>query len=115
MPRSDYLQSKREAKKARIFFEGTKYNHRHASPHVPWEHKDKFAVIQSLGRVQFATYGYTPNIDTHDKPWQLKNKVRAGALVRFATRCRKECINEAGWRYGVEARVFERFDIEVAW
>ncbi|KAE9366418.1 hypothetical protein N431DRAFT_419663 [Stipitochalara longipes BDJ] len=55
-----------------------------------------------------------PNTETSDKPWQLENKARALKLVRYASKCRKENRNEAGWRSEIEFRLFERFDIEVA-
>ena len=116
MTKDDYRTLKRQTKKERIFVTGTKWSVQ-TPTNVPPAHKDKFAIIQSLGRTLFNTYGsaYIPNINTPDKPWELQNKLRASKLQTFAARCRRENRNEAGWRYEVESRLLERFDIEVAW
>jgi hypothetical protein len=105
---------RREAKRQGIEVNSIKYNPLTVID-IPPEHKDNFAIIQSLGRISFSNYGFTPNGDTPDKPWQLDIKKRAVQLMRFASRCRRENRNESGWRYEIEQRLFERFDIEVAW
>jgi hypothetical protein len=116
MTKDDYRELKRQAKTERIFVSGTMWSVQ-TSTNVPAAHKDKFAIIQSLGRILYHNYGgaYVPNNDTPDKPWELQNKLRASKLRSFAARCRKENRNEAGWRYEIESRLLERFDIEVAW
>ncbi|KAF2495383.1 hypothetical protein BU16DRAFT_561664 [Lophium mytilinum] len=104
---------RREAKRQGIEFNSVKYNPITVND-VPTAHKNKFAVIQSLGRISYANYGFVPNGNTPDKPWELENKRRAWRLMQFAARCRRENRNESGWRYEIEQRLFERFDIEVA-
>jgi len=116
MKETEYRELKRNAKRCRIFFHTKKYDpFDPANLHVPTDHKDIFAIVQSLGRTSYSTFGYTPNLETPEKPWQLENKKRAATLVHFAAKCRRESRNEAGWRNEVEFRLFERFDIEVAW
>jgi len=114
MSKESYRELKRQAKQCRIFVKPTKYSPLD-SANVPGDHKDTFAVVQGLGRTLFLNYGYTPNNETPEKPWQLENKQRAAKLVHFAAKCRRENRNEAGWRSEVEFRLFEKFDIEVAW
>jgi hypothetical protein len=79
---------------------------------VPAEHRMKFDDIQMLGNLTYASYGLHPSAD---KPWQRANKKRAATLNQVAMRCREEKRNEGGWRAMVEFRLFERFEIEVAW
>ena len=105
---------RREAKRHRIFVNPTKYNGSHPG-NVPDDHRPKFENIQTLGRLEYTTYGLQPSPDTPDKPWQHESKKRAAKLVHIAGKCRRENRNEAGWRYEVESRLFERFDVEVAW
>jgi hypothetical protein len=105
---------RREAKRQGIEVNSSKYDPCTVSD-IPPEHKDKFAIIQSLGRILLDNYGFTPNNETSDKPWQLKTRKRALQLSHLAARCRIENRNESGWRYEIEQRLFERFDIEVAW
>jgi hypothetical protein len=82
---------------------------------VPAEHQARFEHIKTLGRVQFDSYGVYPSPDTVDKPWQLENKGKANAIRQKAIKCKEETTNEAKWRFEVEAKLFERFEIEVAW
>ena len=82
---------------------------------VPVEHQAKFKDIQTLGRLAYASYTLQPRPDMHDKPWQQTNKRRAAKLSQIAIRCREERANEAGWRAKIEYRLFERFEVEVAW
>jgi hypothetical protein len=105
---------RREAKRQGIEFNSIKYNPLTVVD-IPPELKDKFAVIQSLGCITFNDYGFIPSGDTLDKPWQQDIKRRALQLMNFAARCRNENRNESGWRYDIEQKLFERFDIEVAW
>jgi hypothetical protein len=105
---------RREAKRQGIEVNSSKYDPCTVAD-IPPEHKDKFKAIQSLGRTLFDNYGVTPNNETSDKPWQLETRKRALQLHYLATRCRTENRNESGWRYEIEQRLFERFDIEVAW
>ena len=114
MTNDKYRELKRQAKQSRIFFQPTQWDHIVPS-NVPQDHAEKFEIVQYLGRTSYHNYGYTPNSDTTDKPWQRQNKTRASKLVHFAGKCRKENRNEAGWRSEVESRLLERFDIEVAW
>lgn len=51
----------------------------------------------------------------NDEPWKISNKRKAHLLVGLATKCRVKQQNEYGWRMGVEAKLFDRFDVEVAW
>jgi hypothetical protein len=82
---------------------------------VPTEHQARFEHIQTLGKVEFDSYGLQPSPDTVDKPWQLENKGKANGIRQKAIKCREETTNEAKWRFEVEAKLFERFEIEVAW
>src|SRR5262245_16386981 len=109
-----YRELKREAKRHRIEVNSIKY-HPFANSDIPTEHKERFAIIQSLGRQSFSKYGFVPNGDTPDKPWQLATKKKAMQLMNFAAICRKEIGNETEWRTRIEQKLFERFDIEVAW
>ncbi|OCL06590.1 hypothetical protein AOQ84DRAFT_390079 [Glonium stellatum] len=113
MTKYDYRMLKREAKSRRISVNPKKYSPVN-SDNVSIQHKEMFAVIQSLGRTEFDKYRFSPTIETPDKPWQQLNKILASKLVHLAAKCRKENRNEAGWRNEVEFRIFERFDIEVA-
>ncbi|CAG5166119.1 uncharacterized protein ALTATR162_LOCUS6885 [Alternaria atra] len=81
---------------------------------VPTEHQARFEHIQTLGKVEFDSYGLQPSPDTVDKPWQLENKGKANGIRQKAIKCREETTNEAKWRFEVEAKLFERFEIEVA-
>jgi hypothetical protein len=82
---------------------------------VPPEHQARFEHIQALGRFEYDSYGLQPSPETVDKPWQLLNKCKANKLSQLAIKCKEEKRNEAGWRDSVESKVFERFEIEVAW
>ncbi|CZR61240.1 uncharacterized protein PAC_11136 [Phialocephala subalpina] len=113
MARVSYRELKRQAKSAHIHVKSTKYSPFDSS-NVHADHKDMFAVVQSLGRTSYENYGHCPTNETPNKPWQLENKMRALKLVYLAVKCRKENRNEAGWRNEVESKLFERFDIEVA-
>jgi hypothetical protein len=110
----EYRELKREAKRQGIEINSIKYSPL-TTVDIPVELKDQFAVIQILGRISGSNFGLVPNGDTPDKPWQLHTKKRAIQLMRYAARCRRENRNESGWRYEIEQRLFERFDIEVAW
>jgi hypothetical protein len=114
MAKETYRDLKKRAKAARIVFSPLKYNRALAS-NIPSEHKDTFDQIQSLGRMQAEVYYASITPDSRDKPWLPENANRASKLVSFAAKCRRENRNEAGWRYEAESRLFERFDIEVAW
>jgi hypothetical protein len=82
---------------------------------VPLEHQARFEHIQALGCFEYDSYGLQPSPETVDKPWQLLNKCKANKLSQLAIKCKEEKRNEAGWRESVESKVFERFEIEVAW
>lgn len=114
----EYRELKREAKRQGIEVNTLKYNPGTATDailDVPPEHKDKFSDIQELGRIGFFKYGHVPNNETSDKPWQKHSKLRALKLMLLAAKCRRENSNESGWRGRIEERLFERFDVEVAW
>ena len=113
-PRGPRDDLRRDAKSQGIEVNPIKYNPLTVVD-IPVEHKDKFAVIQELGRKSYSEFGFVPNNETPDKPWQPGIKKKAAQLMRFAERCRRENRNESGWRYEIEQRLFERFDIEVAW
>jgi hypothetical protein len=104
---------KREAKAANIYFKTEKYTPLD-SESVLTDHNETFAVIQSLGRTVWSAYRVTA-IDGVDKPWQRSNTKKAAQIALFAKKCRRENRNEAGWRNEIESKIFQRFDIEVAW
>jgi hypothetical protein len=109
-----YRDLKAETKRQRIFFSSQKFSSR--SPNqVPELHREKFFTIQQLGRTLYDTYAFVPGCDSLERPWQYENKRKALRLVRDAKRCREANKNEGGWRYDLEPKVFERFEIEVTW
>jgi hypothetical protein len=110
----EYRNLKREAKAEGIEVMSKKYSPTTAT-HVSLEHQDRFSEIQELGRILYSKYGYVPHGDAQGKPWQSEIKRRAQQIQEMAVKCRKANSNESGWRYGVEQRLFDRFDIEVAW
>ena len=63
----------------------------------------------------YESYAVQPRPDIINKPWELDNKLRAKRISQKAAQARGEYQNEDGWRMELENRVFERFEIEVAW
>jgi hypothetical protein len=82
---------------------------------VPNEHQTKFNHIQQLGRMRYDSYALQPRPDSINKPWELDNKLRATRVSEKAAESRTDYQNEDGWRMALENRIFERFEIEVAW
>jgi hypothetical protein len=109
-----YRDLKAETKRQRIFFNSQKFSSRFPNK-VPEPHREKFFTIQELGCTSFETYAFVPGCDSLERPWQKENKQKASRLVRDAGRCRDANKNEGGWRYELEPKVFERFEIEVTW
>jgi hypothetical protein len=109
-----YRSLKAETKRQRIFFSSQKYSSRFSNK-VPELHQEKFFTIQELGRTLYETYAFVPGCDSLERPWQYENKRKASRLVRDAIRCREANKNEGGWRYELEPKVFERFEVEVTW
>ncbi|KAH4013756.1 hypothetical protein HBH98_194300 [Parastagonospora nodorum] len=107
-----YRDLKAETKRQRIFFNSQKFSSRFLNL-VPEPHQEKFFTIQQLGRTLFKKYAFVPGCNSLEQPWQYKNKRKASRLVRDAVRCRDANKNEGGWRYELEPKVFERFEIEV--
>jgi hypothetical protein len=98
----------------RITFHPRKFSPRQPG-NVPEEHQTKFNHIQQLGRMNYESYAVQPRPDIANKPWELENKLRARRISHKAAQARSEYQNEDGWRMELENRVFERFEIEVAW
>jgi hypothetical protein len=117
--RDDYYNIKQRAKEARIFVDVKKLSlsilYRHNWKHIPIEHQSTFKDIQTLGRTQYDTYTAQPTPESSHCPWQQERSKRAQQLAYLAERSLEDHLNEAGWRFRVEGRLFERFDIEVAW
>jgi hypothetical protein len=111
MPRKTYLKIKAQADEHRIFF----IQDKNSRVNVPDDHQEKFEIIQDLGHTLYDLYIPHPDIDTPDKPWKRKNAQKALRLVHESNLCRKDNLNEAGWREPIESAVYERFKIEVAW
>lgn len=109
-----YRNLKAETKRQRIFFNSQKFSSRFLDL-VPEFHHEKFFTIQVLGRTLYDTYAFVPGCESEERPWQRKNKQQASRLVRDAIRCREANKNEGGWRYELEPKVFERFEVEVTW
>jgi hypothetical protein len=109
-----YRELKAETKRQCIFFSSQRFSSRFPG-RVPELHREKFFTIQELGRTLYETYAFVPGCDSLERPWQYENKRKASRLVRDAIRCREANKNEGGWRYELEPRVFERFEIEVTW
>jgi hypothetical protein len=82
---------------------------------VPLEHQTKFTDIQQLGRINYDSYALQPRPGLINKPWELENKLRARIISHQAQKSSDSHQNEDGWRMELENRVFERFEIEVAW
>lgn len=114
MTRKNYRELKAETKQQRIFFSSQKFSSRFPNL-VPELHREKFSTIQELGRMLYDTYAFVPGCESLERPWQKENKRKASRLVRDAIRCREANKNESGWRYELEPKVFERFEIEVTW
>jgi hypothetical protein len=114
MASKKYRDLKAETKRKRIFFSSQKFSSRSMNL-VPELHREKFLTIQALGRTLYDTYAFVPGCDSLERPWQYENKRKASRLVRDAIRCREANKNEGGWRYELEPKVFERFEIEVTW
>lgn len=109
-----YRNLKAETKRQRIFFSSQKFSSRFPNL-VPELHREKFFTIQELGRTLYDTYAFVPGCESLERPWQSENKRKASRLVRDAIRCREANKNEGGWRYELEPKVFERFEVEVTW
>lgn len=114
MPPKTYLKTKAQAEEHRIYFGPHKYSRRSCA-NIPDDHCEKFEIIQALGHTLFAPYMPSPDIDTPDKPWKGKNAQKAQRLAHESALCREDNLLEAGWREGIEFKVYERFRIEVAW
>lgn len=114
MPNKTYLKTKAQAEEHRIYFGQYKYS-RLSCANVPDDHREKFEIIQDLGHTLYNLYMPSPDIDTPDKPWKGNNAQKAQRLVHHSALCRKDNLNEAGWRERIEYQVYERFNIEVAW
>jgi hypothetical protein len=82
---------------------------------VPEQHQTKFKHIQQLGQMKYESYAVQPRPDIVNKPWELDNKLRASRVSQKAIESRQDNQNEGGWRMELENRIFERFEIEVAW
>jgi hypothetical protein len=82
---------------------------------VPEQHQTKFMHIQQLGQMRYESYAVQPRPDIINKPWELDNKLRATRVSQKASQERSDYQNEDGWRMALEHRIFERFEIEVAW
>jgi hypothetical protein len=111
MHKKTYLKIKAQADEHRIFF----IQDKNSRVNVPNDHREKFEIIQDLGRILYDLYIPHPDIDTPDKPWKGKNAQKALRLVHDSTLSRKDNLDEAGWREAIEFQVYERFKIEVAW
>jgi hypothetical protein len=110
----EYRELKREAKRQGIEVNSMKYNPFTNTQTTP-EHKEQFAVVQSIGRAAIEGFVQIANEKTPERPWQIETVRRAKKLNRLAVKCRRENRNESGWRHAIEPTLFERFDIEVAW
>jgi hypothetical protein len=101
-------------KELRITFHPQKYCPQRPG-NVPEQHQTKFQHIQQLGQISHESYAVQPRPDITNKPWELENKLRANRVSQKAAQARSDYQNEDGWRMELENRVFERFEIEVAW
>lgn len=81
----------------------------------PQAHRNTFQDIQSIGDHKFEIYSASIDIRSADEPWRGQTKARAEWLSRRATQLLNQRRNEAGWRFGLEDHVFQRFQVEVAW
>jgi hypothetical protein len=109
-----YRELKAETKRQRIFISSQKFSSR-SSISVPEPHQEKFSTVQQLGRTLYDEYAFVPACDSLERPWQYENKRKASRLVRDAIKCREANSKEAEWRYELEPKVFDRFEIEVTW
>lgn len=108
------IDNEKIIKEFRIMFHPRKYCPEHPG-NVPEQHQTKFQHIQQLGQMIYESYAVQPRPDITNKPWELENKLRAKRVSQKATQARSTYQNEDGWRMELENRIFERFEIEVAW
>jgi hypothetical protein len=114
MSNSSFREMKREAKAAKIHVNPTMFNDAE-SRDVPQTQREIFRHIQNLGGRQYSTYAPEPSLEKCSDPWQMERKKKARLILDSAVKCKAEMLNEAGWRNAIEPRLFDRFDIEVAW
>jgi hypothetical protein len=109
MPYSD-LDLRRLAERYRIKFFPPQLSSR-----WPAAHRQTFQNIRNIGLQPFESF--CPAIDIHsgDQPWKGQLKRRAEWLAENAARLFKQKRNEADWRLHIEATVFQRLTLEIAW
>jgi hypothetical protein len=108
------VDHERIIKEFRITFHPRKFC-RQRPGNVPEQHQTKFDHIQQLGQMRYESYAVQPRPDIFNKPWELKNKLRAARISEKAVNERGRNQNEDGWRMALENLIFERFEFEVAW
>jgi hypothetical protein len=86
-----------------------------ASSDWPLTHKDTFESIRKIGNFKFDSFSASIDIRSSEEPWRERVKYRAERLAARAARLSSQQRNEAGWRFGVENDVLQRFRVEVAW
>lgn len=81
----------------------------------PAAHKTLFQDVQRLGAYKYSDYERTRKERSPHEPWGSDILKRADRVRSIARKCSKEAQNEAGWRLSLEAEIFARFTVEVAW
>ena len=86
-----------------------------SSDQWPPAHRNNFANIRKIGDQKFESFCANVDIRSSEEPWREQTKHRAEWLAQRAARLFSQQRNEAGWRFGLENDVLQRFSVEVAW
>jgi hypothetical protein len=81
----------------------------------PAAHRTTFENIRAIGEQKLDSFCASIDIHFNDQPWRKQTKNRAEWLAKRATQLFNQQRNEAGWRFGLENDVLQRFGFEVAW
>jgi hypothetical protein len=91
------------------------FDHKVGPLEWPLEHKEVFAAIETLGKIDYEQYHANTTIENQERPWRTQNKSRAARIAVLGQRCLYSRQNEAGWRLELESLILERFSTEVTW
>ena len=78
----------------------------------PAPYAETFQTIRNIGRLQYEDYRPNEWKTVHDVE-EAKRSVRK--INRTAYSCRRQRLNEDGWRLRTEPRIVSRFEAEVIW
>ena len=101
---------RRLAKRARISFQPPG-----ASDRWPLTHRSIFEEVQSIRNLNFDSYCAGNDVESSQEPWKRSTKHLAVWLAKRTCQLTNQQRNEAGWRFGIENAILQRFNFEVAW